>query len=177
MKDSDHGKRFAEEMVLEQVLDAYPSITGRTLTEVWDGDFLQVEGSPDFIVGIDGRAHGIELAELRAVGNAWAYYEEASRLACQKHESYARRGLFAHPISLILYAHEPPLFDIQRELIALIDEKEFEGLGFTEVWTIDFSDAYYTPGHPLRMADMFCLKPRATFGFYRVGDHGRKPYG
>jgi hypothetical protein len=38
-------------------------------------------------------------------------------------------------------------------------------------------DAYYTPGHPLRRADMFCFKPEELFGFHRIGPAGRTPYG
>ena len=81
MSDAERGKRMVEEMVLEQLLDAYLLVTGHTLTEDWDGDFPRIEGSPDFVVGIDARAHGIELAQLRGIDNAWGYYEEASRLA------------------------------------------------------------------------------------------------
>lgn len=177
MRDTDIGKRMVEQMVLEQVLDSYPLITGRTLTDDWEGDFPRVEGSPDFVVGVDGRALGIELAELWGVGDAWDYYEMASSLAWQKHESYARRGLFRNPIALVLHSDRVPLFDFQNEFAALADPEEFDGTGFGEVWTIDFSDAYYSPGHPLRLAGMFCLKPRATFGFHRIGDYGRKPFG
>lgn len=177
MRDTDIGKRMVEEMVFEQLLDSYPLITGRTLTDDWDGDFPHVEGSPDFIVGVDGKALGIELAELRGVDDAWGYYEMASSLAWKKHESYVRRGLFGNPIALVLHSHRLPLYDIQDELTDLVDPDEFERTGFTEVWTIDFSDAYYSPGHPFRRADMFCLKPRATFGFRRIGEYGRKPFG
>lgn len=177
MRDTDIGKRMVEEMVLEQLLDSFPRITGRTLSEEWDGDFRRVEGSPDFVVGVDGRALGIELAEVRDADDASSYYEEVSRLAWKKHESYARRGLFTNPIALALHSKSPPLFDFRRELTSLIDANEFEFLGFIEVWAVDFSDAYFAPGHPFRAVDMFCLKPQATFGFHRLGDRDRKPYG
>lgn len=168
---------MVEDMVLEQLLDTFPLVTGRTLTDDWDEDFPRVEGSPDFIVGVDGRALGIELAEVRGADDAWSYYEEASRIAWKKHESYARRGLFKNPIALVLHSDNPPIFDFRQELEALIDVREFKPLGFAEIWALDLSDAYYTPGHPLRQADMFCLKPWTSFGFHRIGDHGRKPYG
>ncbi len=177
MRDIDLGKRKVEGMILEQMLESFEQITGRIVTDGWESDFLQVEGSPDFILGFDGKALGIELAEVRRADSAWTYYETASQIAWKKHESYARRGLFANPIVLVLYADEPPLFDIRHELSGLVDEAEFEPTGFAEVWAIDLSAANYTPGHPFRRADMFCFKPRATFGFHRVGEYGRKPYG
>jgi hypothetical protein len=173
----DIGKRMVEEMVLDQLLDSFPRITGRRLTSEWSGDFPRVEGSPDFVVGVNGKALGIELAEIRDADTAWAYYEEASRIAWKKHASYERRGLFGNPIALILHSASFPLYDLQDELEFLIDDYEFQSFGFTEIWAVDFSDAYYSPGHPLRLADMFCLKPQQTFGFHRIGDHGRKPYG
>lgn len=176
-RDIDLGKNMVEEMMLEQFLDSFPRITGRTLTDDWDGDFPRMEGSPDFIVGVDGRALGIELAEVRNADDAWSYYEEASRIAWKKHESYARRGLFANPIALVLHSKNPPIFDLRHEIASLFDQGEFEPLGFVEIWAVDFSDAYFSPGHPFRRADMFCMKPQATFGFHRVGNHDRKPYG
>lgn len=109
MRDTDIGKRMVEEMVFEQLFDSYPLITGRTLTDDWDGEFPYVEGSPDFIVGVDGKALGIELAERRGVDDVWGYYEMASSLACKKHESYVRRGLFGNPIALVLHSHRLPL--------------------------------------------------------------------
>ena len=102
IRDTDMGKRMVEEMVLEQVTDGLADVTGRTLTDSWEGGFEQVEGSPDFIIGLDGRAFGLELAEIRGVDDAWDYYERASQLAWKKHESYQRRGLFTNPIALAL---------------------------------------------------------------------------
>ena len=55
MRDIDYGKRLAEEMVLEQIIEPLVVITGRELSEDWAGHFEQVEGSPDFVVGVDGR--------------------------------------------------------------------------------------------------------------------------
>jgi len=176
MRDIDTGKRMVEEMVLDQILDSFPRITGRKLTPDWSGDFPRHEGSPDFVVGVDGRALGIELARI-AGDTAWTWYEEASRIAWKKHDSYQRRDLFRNPIALIFHSDGTPLYDMEHELESLVDAQEFQSLGFAEVWAVDLSDAYYTPGHPLRRADLFCLKPLESFGFHRIGDHGRKPYG
>ena len=47
-------------------------------------------------LGLDGKALGIELAEIRGAGDAWDYYAEASRLALQKHG--AMHGVTCSPI-------------------------------------------------------------------------------
>jgi hypothetical protein len=178
MSDSEMGKRMVEQMMLEQILPSYSQITGKEITNLGADNFERVEGSPDFIEEFDGRALGIEIAAITGVSDTWGYYEEASRIAWQKHESYLRRGLFKNPIVLILHSDGLPLFDIRRELKYLVDREEFEGVGFGEVWSIDFDEAYFTPGHPFRLADMFCFKPRSLFGFHRIGgEFGRKPYG
>ncbi|MGP0002704.1 MAG: hypothetical protein ACLPKW_33910 [Acetobacteraceae bacterium] len=165
-----------EEMVLEQLLGSFPIITGRAVTEEWNGDAKQVEGSPDFIVGIDGRPFGFELTEVRGDRDAWDYVAEAYRLASRKADSYARRGIFHFPIALVMHSTEPPLFDIREPLKVATWQDDLEALGFSEIWAVDFSDAYYSPGHPFRRADMFCFKPSEWFGFYRIGAD-RKPYG
>lgn len=174
--DSEIGKRQIENMVLEKVLNSFPAITGRAVTEDWDGDASQFEGSPDFIIGLDGRPFGIELTEIRGIDDPWDYVAEAYRLGSQKSDSYARRGIFRFPIALIMHSNEPPLFDIRNAIVAATFQEDFEALGFNEVWAIDFSDAYYSPRDPRRPADMFCFKPREWFGFYRIGSD-RKPYG
>ena len=174
--DSEMGKRQIENMVLDQVLDSFPVITGRAVTEDWDGDASQVEGSPDFIIGLDGHPFGIELTEIRGIDDARDFVDEAYRLGSQKSDSYARRGIFRFPIALIIHSNEPPLFDIRNALEAATFQEDFEALGFNEIWAIDFSEACYSPGHPRRPADMFCFKPREWFGFHRIGGD-RKPYG
>jgi hypothetical protein len=176
MSDREIGKRMIEEMVLEQLLESLPCITGRTVTDEWEGSADRAEGSPDFIIGLDGRPFGIELTEVRAASSAWHYFEEASRLAWQKHASYERRGLFRFPIALGIHATTPALFDIRKELDGF-NQEEFSQTGFAEVWAVDFSDAYYSSGHPLRLADMYCFKPAAWFGFHRIGCGDRKPFG
>jgi hypothetical protein len=65
-------------------------------------------------------------------------------LASQKSDSYARRGIFRFPIALVMHSIEPPLFD--NSLKTTTWQDDFEALGFSEVWAVDF-------GHPLRRAD------------------------
>ena len=177
MNDHERGKQMVEETMLERLLEPISFVTGRTLTEEGADGFARVEGSPDFVVGFDGRPFGIELAEVRDVSDSVAYYGEALRLACKKSESYERRGLFANPIGLVMYADDPPLFEIRNELEAIGAQMDFEQLGFAEVWAVDFSDAYFSHRDPRRPADLFCFKPRTTFGFHRIGQHDRKPFG
>jgi len=174
--DSEMGKREIEGMVLDQLLDSFSLITGRAVTEDWAGDASQVEGSPDFIIRLDRQPFGIELTEIRGIDDPWDYVDEAYRLGSQKSDSYARRSNFRFPIALILHSNEPPLFDIRNAIAAATFQDDFEGLGFNEIWAIDFSDSYYSPRDPRRPADMFCFKPREWFGFHRIGGD-RKPYG
>src|SRR5689334_3899708 len=103
MNDWDMGKRMVERSVLDQVLDSFPIITGRTVTDEWDDDATQVDDSPDFIIGLDGKAFGIELTQIRGQDDAWDYIAEAYRLAARKSESYTRRGIFRFPIALIMH--------------------------------------------------------------------------
>lgn len=176
-RDSEMGKREIEQMLLRQVLDSYPILTGRQVTDEAEGGPENPGASPDFIIGLDGKAVGIELTEIRDATDAWSYFEELERLAWKKHESYTRLGLFVFPIALIAHSEDPPLFDLRRQLAEFDDECLFAGLGFSELWAIDFSDAYYSPMDPRRPADMFCFKPAASFGFHRIGGTDRKPYG
>ena len=75
-------------------------ITGRTVTDEGTDGFPYVEGSPDFIIGFDGRPLGIEIAEIRGIEDAEAYFDEVIGIAWKKHESYKPRGLFKYPIAL-----------------------------------------------------------------------------
>jgi len=177
MSDWELGKRLVEEMVFEQLIDAFVLISDRVVTEEMEGDIPTLGDPPDVVIGLDGMATGIELAEIRNCEDAWEYFEEASRLTFKKDASYKRRDVFAMPIILIFHSTHPPLFDISDELTQFRDHGEFNDVGFMEIWAVDFSDAYYSPGHPFRMPDMFCFKPMERFGFHRIGDHGRKPYG
>jgi hypothetical protein len=97
MSDNAIGKRMVQDDLLEQILDSYPVITGRTVTEEWEGDATQVEGSPDYIIGLDGKPFGIELTEIQGTHDAWDYVAEGYRLAAKKNKSYRRRGIFRFP--------------------------------------------------------------------------------
>src|SRR4051812_29546348 len=112
MNDNEYGKRLVEEMILEQLLVSFPAITGRKSTDDAQGEFEKKESSPDFVIGIDGQAFGIELTEICDVEDASEYLEEASRLAWKKHRSYEKRGLFLNPIILIFHSVAVPLFDV-----------------------------------------------------------------
>ena len=175
--DSEFGKREIENMVLDQLLDSFPIVTGRTVTDDWDDDAKKVEGSPDHIIGLDGKAFGIELTEIRGAEDSHCYVDEAYRIASRKSESYSRRGIFTFPIALVMYSTSPPLFDLRNSLETTTFQADFDGQGFAEVLSIDFSDAYYSPRDPRRKADMFCFKPVDLFGFHRIGSHNRKPFG
>lgn len=169
-------KRQIEIMVLDPLLESFSLITGRAVTEDRDGDAREVEGFPDFVIGLDRQPFGIELTEIRGIDVAWDYVGESYRVGSQKSDSYVRRGIFRFPIALIMHSNEPPLFDIRNAIAAATFRENFEALGFDEVWAIDFSDAYYSPRDRRRPADMFCFKPREGFGFHRIGGD-RKPYG
>ena len=176
-EESEIGKREIEAMILDQLLDSLPIVTGRTVTEEWEGEAEKVEGSPDQIIGLDGKAFGIELTEIRDAEDTESYVDEAYRLASRKSDSYSRRGIFRFSIALAMYSMTPPLFEFRKSLEAAVFQPDFEELGFTEIWAVDFSDAYYSAGDPRRPADMFCFKPATWFGFHRIGGHNRKPYG
>jgi hypothetical protein len=94
---------------------------------------MQVEGSPDFIIGLDGQPFGVELTEIREVGDAWDYVAEAYRLASRKSESYSRRQMFHFPIALIMHSEQPPLFDIEEFLKDAIWQEDLKNLGFAEI--------------------------------------------
>jgi hypothetical protein len=49
--DKELGKREVETDVFEQILDAFSAVIGWNLTDDWEGDAEQVEGSPDRIIG------------------------------------------------------------------------------------------------------------------------------
>jgi hypothetical protein len=175
--DKELGKREVEDGVLIQVLDAFSIAAGWNLTGDWEGEAEQVEGSPDAIVGRDGKPFGVELTEIRDAEDAESYIAEAYRLAEQKSASYSRRGLFKFPIALAMYSYSPPLFDLRKRLAQTVYRPDFDALGFVEIRAVDFSDAYYSARDPRRPADMFCFKPATQFGFMRVGMGDRKPFG
>jgi hypothetical protein len=175
--DAELGKREVERDILAQVVDAFSTVLGCNITDDWDGDAEQVEGSPDAIIGLNGKPLGVELTEIRDVEDADGYVNEAYRIAEKKNASYFRRGLFKFPIALAMYSYSPPLFDIKTRLAETVYQPDFEALGFVGILALDFSDAYYSGRDTRRPADVFCFKPAARFGFVRFGSHDRKPFG
>jgi hypothetical protein len=59
--DAELGKREVECDILAQVLDAFSTVLGCNITDDWEGDAEQVEGSPDAIIGLNGKPFGVEL--------------------------------------------------------------------------------------------------------------------
>ena len=84
MSDKEIGKRMVEEIALENIIDAFTSITGRTITDEGSDGFSKVEGSPDLFFGFDGRALGIEIAEVRDVNDPEGYLGKACDIAWKK---------------------------------------------------------------------------------------------
>jgi hypothetical protein len=175
--DPDIGKRVIEDMILDQVLEALPVITGRRVTEEWYEEATKAERAPDHIIGLDGLPFGVDLAEVCEAENAVEFAVEAFRLALKKSQSYERYGLFQVPIILVLYLTAPLPFNLRDVLPIAVAPEDFEALGFAEVWAVDFSDAYDTPGHPFRQPDLFCFKPQKWFGFHQVGNSDRIDFG
>jgi hypothetical protein len=132
MSDKDRGKRMIEEMVLVEVIESLATITDRAVTE---------KGADGFPIT---NAEGAE-----------EYFEEIKRIASKKHDSYHRRGMFRYPIALLFHSNTVPLFDIKEMLRVFAEDYNFKEFGFTEMWSADLSETYYTPGHPLRLPDMF----------------------
>ena len=171
MSDQEIGKRMGEEAILEAFEAAYPQITGRDLVEVTKSE------SPDFLVVLGEENVGLEISEIRNCEDVDDYLAEVWRLADQKNNSYKRRGLFEISIFLIFYSYKPPIYEIQKSIEVRFEPDDFDGLSFEEVWLMDLSEEYFSYQDPRRPADMFCLKPGEWRGFYRIGSHGRKPYG
>jgi hypothetical protein len=94
MSDQTRGKEMVEEIILEQVLNSFPIITVRTLTDEWDGEANQVEGSPDFIIGLDGKPLGIELTEIRGIEDPRDYIDERIGWRIRKIKATAVGGFF-----------------------------------------------------------------------------------
>jgi hypothetical protein len=140
MSDKDRGKRMIEEMVLEEVIESLTTITDRAVTEKGADGFPYVEGSPDFIVGFDGKPLGIELAAITNAEGAEEYFEEIKRIPSKKHDSYHRRGMFRYPIALLFHSNTVPLFDIKEMLRVFAEDYNFKEFGFTKMWSADLSE-------------------------------------
>ncbi len=172
MGENDWIKKEIESELLDAFVDSYRLITGRTIDEIEPSE------SPDFLSMIDGRRGGVEVAELRVDSDVdtYDYVAEAWRIAEKKHISYTRHRRFTLPIILVLFARQPPLYEIQNHVAAMPLE-DFDGLGFSEVWFADLSDEYFSQRDPRRPADLFGVTPEEWRGFHRYGDWGRKPFG
>lgn len=172
MGQNDWIKKEIESELLDAFVDSYRLITGRNIDEIESSE------SPDFLAMIDGRRGGVEVAELRVDSEIepYSYVEEAWRIAEKKHISYTKHGRFAIPIVLVLFATQPPLYEI-REGLADMALEDFDELGFSEVWFADLSDEYFSHRDPRRPADLFGVSPEEWRGFHRYGDWGRKPFG
>lgn len=175
MNDWEQGKAADEDRVMQHTREAWNRCLGRSLTEAWIGTAAKTAGSPDFIFGLNTKPLGVELTEVRGASDAPGWLEEASRLSRKKNESYSRRGLFSFPIILVFHSENPALFDMRSYLEC--HTEEFLNSEFLEIWAVDLSDAYFSTGHPLKPADLFCFKPISLFGFFRAGQQVRKPYG
>ena len=172
MGSTDWIKKEIEYELLDAFAESHTLITGRAFTEIKSGE------SPDFTAVMEERPIGLEVSELRLSDETpgWDYVAEAWRITEKKDASYRRRGRFAMPIILIMFAERPPLYELQHEIAEQALE-EFDGLGFAEVWFADLSEKYYGVRDPRRPADLFGVSPPAYRGFHRYGDWGRKPYG
>jgi hypothetical protein len=169
MRDSDHGKQMAEEMMMEPFLDSYPRLTGRTVEIISQGE------SPDFLALIDGRETGIELTKIHAE-TPDDYLDEVIRLALKKETSYDQRGVFSRPTILLCYGDHPPIFDMLGFLDGSPSWADLTDSKFTEIWLMDLSDEYYSAQDPRKPADLYCLSPADLRGFYEL-PRTRKPYG
>ena len=152
MGQNDWIKKEIESELLDVFVDSYRLITGRTI------DQIESSESPDFLSMIDGRQGGVEVAELRVDSEVdpYDYLAEAWRIAEKKHISYTRHRRFTIPIVLVLFARQPPLYEIQNAVAAMALE-DFDALGFWEVWLADLSDEYFSHRDPRRPADLFRL--------------------
>ena len=120
------GKYIAEEAALERLLRSFPILSRRIVTEEAAGDVPSLRDPPDFVIGFDGVALGIELTAIRGASDAREYCLIALGHAWKKHESYSRRGIFQMPVVLILHSDDPPLYDMSKALSALEAAHEFE---------------------------------------------------
>ncbi len=170
------GLREVETDVADTFEAEFPVVTGRTI------EILSAGESPDRIVLIDGIETGVELTAIKA-GNAEHIITEVLRLTSQKHESYARRGIFDHrPIILLGHldwpakdVEGPALYDVHEELAQLIAPSDFDGFGFSEIWLMDVCPKYTSRRDPRAPADFFCFAPAEKIRFWER-ERKRRPY-
>lgn len=170
------GLRESEASVAASFVAEFRVVVGRTVTLVSEGE------SPDRIMLIDGIETGVELTAIHADG-AEQIIEELLRLARQKHESFARRDLFAaRPMILLGHLDWPApetegaaLYDVQEELKELVHPADFAQFGFAEIWLMDDGPKYTSRRDPRAPADFFCFSPEYTLGFWQR-ERKRRPY-
>jgi hypothetical protein len=75
----------------------------------------------------------------------------------------------------VMDSFDPTLFNSKATLTATAFRPNFYARGFSEIWAVDFSDAYVNV--PRRTADMFCSKPASSSGFLCIGSHDRSHSG
>jgi hypothetical protein len=170
------GRTEVETGVADTFEAEFPVITGRTVKILSAGE------SPDRVALIDGIQTGVELTSIKTA-SAEDVIAEVLRLASQKHESYARRGVFDNrPIILLGHldwpakgVEGPALYDMHQELAELIVPSEFDGFGFSEIWLMDDGPKYTSRRDPRTPSDFFCFAPAAKIGFWE-SERKRRPY-
>jgi hypothetical protein len=143
---------------------------------------LSAGETPDRVALIDGIETGVELTAIKA-GTADNMIAEVLRLARQKHESYARRGIFgARPTMLLGHLDWPArdvegqaLYDAHDEILELVVPSDFGDLGFSEIWLMDDGPKYTSRRDPRAPADFFCFAPAERTGFWER-ERKRRPY-
>ncbi len=187
------GKRMCEDMTAEAFESDFPKVTGRSVEVIGGAD------PPDVIALIDGVETGVELTAIMAE-TAEDIVLGMHRLATQKHESYARRGLFGtRPMILLGHltwpaisteAHAnltmeamyeamatyPGLWDVWEEVADMYDPSGFAGFGFSEIWLMDDTMKYTSRRDPRAPADFYCFAPADQARFWQRERKRRQPY-
>jgi hypothetical protein len=178
MTDNENGKKMAEEVELQQFLDAYRQVTGKRLSLVCAAE------SPDFIcAGSDGRRIGVELTKANG-DQSLARWEKIldgspcfnpfhvldciyASVEIKKAKRTAWR--FVGDTILVLQFDYYPLSDVEDFLTPDL-AKDFAECGFSEIWIAD-----YTTLEAFDDIELFCLKPSQLWGLQnrQLG----KPYG
>ena len=172
MGQSDWIKKEIELELVNTFVDSYRLITGRSIVVTESSE------SPDFLAKINNDRCGIEATEIHmsCESDAYAYVEEAWRIAEKKHMSYTKHERFTMPIILVFFASQPPLSELHEEIADTCLE-DFDDLGFSEMWFADLSNEYFSCRDLRRPADLFGVSPEEWRGFHRYGNWGRKPFG
>jgi hypothetical protein len=175
--DNALGLRESETATAETFEAEFAIVTGRTVK------LIESVGDPsDRVALIDGTETGVEFTAIHA-GSADDIIAAVLRLARQKHDSYARRGVFdAQPMILLGHldwpaksVEGPALYDVWEQLTLLTTSGDFGGLGFSEIWLMDDGAKYTSRRDPRVPADFFCFAPAELAGFW-CRERKRRPY-